>query len=188
MHAKNSDSSDVLTIRRRGSIDHLQQERRGNGTHLDSRRNAFQSQLPPVSAKVMASESAARTRGEIEADICVGINRFQQEILGRGPQDIRTHLIADIVLVRLSGVMTPAERQLVNGHDAEKGCNLVKQVRTQLVESARPVLKAIVEKVTGVQMISLHHDLSTASDEEVIVFTLVAVPGFREGRSAYVSH
>ncbi|MBI3466939.1 MAG: DUF2294 family protein [Planctomycetes bacterium] len=45
-----------------------------------------------------------KTRGEIEAAICEGITRFEQEYMGRGPKHIRTHLIGDLVVVRLEGV------------------------------------------------------------------------------------
>ena len=113
-----------------------------------------------------------KTQGEIEAAICQGINRFQQEHMGRGPKDIRTHLIGDILLVRLQGVLTAAEQQLVKSMPTEKGRDLLKQVRTQLVETARALMASMVEAVTGVKVLSLHHDISTVTGEEMIVFTL----------------
>ncbi len=63
---------------------------------------------------------------------------------------------------------------------AEKGRDLLKQVRTQLVETARPILEAMVEEVTGVKALSLHHDISTITGEEVVIFTLAEAPQFRE--------
>jgi uncharacterized protein YbcI len=57
---------------------------------------------------------------------------------------------------------------------------LLKQVRIQLIETARPVLEAMVEGVTGVKVLSLHHDISTVSGEEVVLFTLADSPVFRE--------
>jgi uncharacterized protein YbcI len=121
-----------------------------------------------------------KTQGEIESAICEGITRFEQEYMGRGPKDIRAHLIGDLLLVRLRGVLTAAEQQLVKVLPAEKGRDLLKQVRTQLVETARPVLEAMVREITGVKVVSLHHDISTATGEEVVVFTLAASPEFRE--------
>jgi uncharacterized protein YbcI len=121
-----------------------------------------------------------RTQGEIEAAICDGITRFEQEYMGRGPRDIRTHLIGDLLVVRLQGVLTAAEQQLVKTLPAAKGRDLLKQVRTQLVETARPVLEAMVEAASGVKVVSLHHDISTVMGEEVILFTLSEVPYFRE--------
>jgi len=121
-----------------------------------------------------------KTQGEIEAAICEGMSRFEQEYMGRGPKDIHAHLIGDFLIVRLQGVLTAAEQQLVKSLPAEKGRDLLKQVRTQLVETARPVLEATVRDVTGVKVISLHHDISTTTGEEVLIFTLAQAALFRE--------
>ena len=120
------------------------------------------------------------TQGEIEAAICEGISRFEQEYMGRGPKDIHTHLIGDLLVVRLQGVLTAAEQHLVKSLPAEKGRGLIKQVRVQLVETARPVLEAMIQEVTDVKVLSLHHDISTVTGEEVVLFTLAEPPGFRE--------
>jgi uncharacterized protein YbcI len=125
-------------------------------------------------------EVAMKTQGEIEAAICEGITRFEQEYMGRGPKDIRTYLIGDFLVVRLQGVLTAAEQQLVKSLPAEKGRDLLKQVRTQLIETARPVLEALVHEVTGVKPLSLHHDISTVTGEEVVLITLAEGPHFRE--------
>ena len=121
-----------------------------------------------------------KTQGEIEAAICEGISRFEQEYMGRGPKDIHAHLIGDLLVVRLQGVLTAAEQQLVKTLPAEKGRDLLKQVRTHLIETARPVLEAMVQEVTGVKVLSLHHDISTVTGEEVVLFTLAESPPFRE--------
>lgn len=121
-----------------------------------------------------------KTQGEIEAAICEGISRFEQEYMGRGPKDIHTHLIGDLLLVRLRGVLTAAEQQLVKTLPPEKGRDLLKQVRTQLIETARPFLEAMVEEVTCVKSLSLHHDISTVTGEEIVIFTLVEPPVRRE--------
>ena len=113
-----------------------------------------------------------KTQGESESAICQGISRFEQDYMGRGPKDIHTHLLGDLLVVRLQGVLTAAERQLVQSLAAEKGRDLLKQVRTHLVETARPVLEAMVQEITGVKVLSLHHDISTVSGEEVVLFTL----------------
>jgi uncharacterized protein YbcI len=123
-----------------------------------------------------------KTQGEIEAAICEGISRFEQEYMGRGPKDIRAHLINDLLVVRLQGVLTAAEQQLVTSLPAEKGRDLVKQVRTHLVETARPVMEAMVQEVTGVKVLSLHHDISTTTGEKVVLFTLAGSPLFRDSK------
>jgi uncharacterized protein YbcI len=121
-----------------------------------------------------------KTQGEIEAAICDGMTHFEQEYMGRGPKDIRAHLIGDLLVVRLQGVLTAAEQHLVRSLPAEKGRDLLKQVRTQLIEAARAPLEALVHDITGVKPLTLHHDISTATGEEVVIFTLAAAPQFRE--------
>ena len=121
-----------------------------------------------------------KTQGEIEAAISEGVRRFEQEYMGRGPKDIHTHLIGDLLVVRLLGVLTAAEQQLVGSLPAEKGRELLKQVRTQLIETARPLLEAVVQEAAGVTVVSLHHDISTVTGEEIVLFTLATSPAFRD--------
>jgi uncharacterized protein YbcI len=123
-----------------------------------------------------------RTQGEIEAAIGEGIGRFEQEYMGRGPKSIQAHLLGDLLVVRLQGVLTAAEQHLVKTLQPEKGRDLLKQVRTHLIETARPFMEAMVEEITGVKVLSLHHDISTLTGEEVVLFTLADAPLFRETR------
>jgi uncharacterized protein YbcI len=60
-----------------------------------------------------------KSQGEIESAICEGITRFEQEYMGRGPKDIHAHLVGDLLVVRLKGVLTAAERQLVKSLPSE---------------------------------------------------------------------
>jgi uncharacterized protein YbcI len=123
-----------------------------------------------------------KTQGEIEAAVATGISGFQQEYMGRGPKDIHVHLIGDLVVVRLPGVLTAAEQQLVKTLPAEKGRDLLKQVRTHLVETARPLLERMIQEATGGKVVSLHHDISTVTGEEVVVFALSEAPLFRDAK------
>ena len=100
--------------------------------------------------------------------------------MGRGPKAIHAHLIGDLLVVRLQGVLTAAEKQLVKALPAEKGRDLLKQVRTHLIETARPLLETMIQGVTGVKPLSLHHDISTVSGEEIVIFTLAESPELRE--------
>lgn len=123
-----------------------------------------------------------KTTGEIEAEISMCVSRFEQEYMGRGPKHIHSHLIGDMVAVRLAGVLTAAEQQLVNSQPANKGRDLVKQIRTQLIETARARLVAMIEDITKVCVVSLHHDISTLTGEEVILFSLAKTPQHRDAK------
>ena len=66
-----------------------------------------------------------RSKGELEAAIRTAIIKFEQEFLGRGPDDVRASLVKDLVVIRLKGVLTPAERQLAKtpeGVDMVSSC------------------------------------------------------------------
>ncbi len=124
-------------------------------------------------------EVPLKTSGEIEAAICREMSRFMQDCLGRGPKDIHTHLIDDLLAVRLQGVLTTAEQHLIKTLRADKGRDLLKQVRMQLMETARPILESMVKQITGIKVLSLHHDISTVTGEEVVLFTLAESPILR---------
>src|SRR3989475_2573317 len=128
-----------------------------------------------------------KSQGEIEAAICEGISRFEQDYMGRGPKDIKAHLLDDLVVVRLTGVLTAAEQHLVKSLTAEKGRDLLKQVRTHLIETARPLMEAMVEELTGARVVSVHHDISTVTGEEVVLFALAEAPILREAKKRVAS-
>ena len=123
-----------------------------------------------------------KTQGEIEAAICEGISRFEQDYMGRGPKHVHAHLIGDLLVVRLQGVLTAAEQHRAQSLPAEKGRDLLKQVRTHLIEMARPLMEAMVQDVIGVKVLSLHHDISTVTGKEVVLFTLAESALIREAK------
>lgn len=123
-----------------------------------------------------------KTQGEIEAAICDVISRFERESMGRGPKDIHAYLLGELLVIRLQGVLTAAEQQLVKTLPAEKGRDLIKQVRVQLIETARQILEELVQGITGIKVVSLHHDISTVTGEELVIFTLEKSPLVREAK------
>jgi uncharacterized protein YbcI len=121
-----------------------------------------------------------QTQGEIEAAVCAELARFEQEHLGRGPKSVDASLQGDLLVVRMQGVLTAAEQHLVAAQPTDRGRDLVKQMRTQLIETASPLLSGMIEKITGVAVRSLHHDISTVTGEELITFALMHEPRCRE--------
>ena len=119
-----------------------------------------------------------KTKGELEAEISGAIIRFKRDFMGRGPQDVRTWLIDDMVLVRLKNVLTPAEQRLAQIADPHRGRDLIKQMRLELLEHGRKLLEEAVRAILGVGVVSLHTDISTRTGESVILFTLEARPAF----------
>jgi uncharacterized protein YbcI len=127
-----------------------------------------------------------KTQGEIESAISECMGRFQQEYMGRGPRDVRVHLLGDLLVVRLKGVLTAAEQHLVVKLPCEKGKDLLKQVRSHLMDLARPTIAAMVEGITEVKVVSIFHDICTDAGEEIVVFSLQEAPPFRMKHDAPV--
>lgn len=126
-------------------------------------------------------EETVKTKGQVEAEITQAVVQFEREFMGRGPTETRSFIVDDMVLVRLKGVMTPAEKQLATGDDGNRGRELIKQVRSELLERGRQLLEAIVEDVLGAQVVSLHTDISTVTGERIILFTLKDPPRIQSG-------
>jgi len=112
---------------------------------------------------------AMKTKNQLEAEITEAIIRYDIEYMGRGPKEARTYVVEDIILVRLKGVLTPAEQQL--GTSAE-GVELVKNMRSRLRENSRAEFSRVIKDATGVTVRDILTDISTASNERVFVFIL----------------
>jgi len=123
-----------------------------------------------------------RTKGQLEAEISDAITKFEREYMGRGPADARTYLVEDMVIVRLRGVLTPAEQQLARAEDPARGRRLIKEVRDELIESARVLLEAVIKDLTGCDVVSMHTDISTSVGERVIIFVLDGRPRYAGNR------
>jgi len=125
-----------------------------------------------------ARKSKTLTQAESEAAICDVITRFQDDYLGWRSEQIHAHLIRDLLVVRILDALTLAERQLGKSLPTETGRDLVKQARKQLLELARPMLESLIHEVAGVKVLSMHHDISTVTGEEVVIFSLSGAPCF----------
>ena len=113
-----------------------------------------------------------KTRGELEDEFTRAIIKFEKEYLGRGPLEARTFFVADMVLVRLRGVLTPAEQKQAEDREGQR---LVKEARRQLFETSRPLIEKLVRDILDCELVSLHTDLSTRTGERVIVLTVDTV-------------
>ncbi len=114
----------------------------------------------------------SKTKGQIEAEISEAFIKFEKEYMGRGPDETKTYIIDDMVIIRLQRVLTPAEQQLTKAGDDARGRTLIKQVRSELIEKARPLLETIIAELIGKKVKSLHTDISTITGERIIIFTL----------------
>lgn len=110
-----------------------------------------------------------KTKGQMEADISIAFTRFEKDQLGRGPKEAHTFIIHDMLLIRLKGVLTPAEVALAKDYE---GAQLIKQTRARLIENTRHLIEQIVQKITGAKVTTLHTDISTRLGERIFVIGL----------------
>ena len=113
--------------------------------------------------------SNGRSKGEIEEAIRMAIVKFEQEFMGRGPDDVKAFIVRDQVLIRLKGVLTPAERQLAK---TAEGIDMVKRLRQNLIAQGRDKLCEQVSEITGANTLALFTDIDVQIGERVLVFTV----------------
>jgi uncharacterized protein YbcI len=113
--------------------------------------------------------TASRTKGQVEAAVTEAITQYERDYLGRGPKEAKTFIVENLVVIRLQGILSPAERQLSQEDD---GVELIKQMRTRIIESSSDDLHTLVTKETGAEVESMHADISARTGERLFVFSL----------------
>ena len=95
--------------------------------------------------------------------------KFEQEFMGRGPDEVRAYVVQDLVVVRLKGVLTPAECQLAK---TVEGIDMVRRLRQNLIAQGRDKLCEQVSEITGAHTLTVFTDIDVQLSERVFVFTL----------------
>lgn len=106
------------------------------------------------------------TKGMLEAKISERVTKFEHEHMGRGPTKIKSKIIEDLVIVRLVGFLTPAEKKMACN---VSGIKTIKQTRMQLFEYSIEEFKRIFDGIFDAQIVSIHSDISTISGEKIII-------------------
>lgn len=109
------------------------------------------------------------TKGQVEAKISEATTKFEIEYMGRGPKQIKTKIVDDLIIIRLTGFLTPAEQKLA---EKEDGVDLIKKLRTVLFESSQDYFKSLIRQIIDIDIISVHSDVSTKTGEKIIVITV----------------
>jgi uncharacterized protein YbcI len=121
--------------------------------------------LPMSSSQPPSDQS----KGQIEAAVTEAITQFEREYLGRGPKEAKSFIVENLVVVKLQGILGPAERRL--SHE-DGGVELIKKMRRRVIESCSGDLSGLVREQTGIEVVSMHSDISARTGERVFVFTL----------------
>lgn len=112
---------------------------------------------------------SASSKKKLESEISEAFIKFQRELIGRGPQEAKTYIIGDMVILRCKGVLTVEEKHLVKN---EQGRRLIKKMRQTLRELYSQEHESIVELCTGYKVLSSHSDISTKMGERIEVFIM----------------
>lgn len=123
-----------------------------------------------------------KTQGEAEDLMCKDFSRFYIVFLGRGPKDIKVHSVDNNVLVVTQNNLSNGEKLLLS---TVSGNRIAKDMRKGLIESGEDELKKIVTKATLEEVNNFHHDFSTKNGEEILMFSLCGVPGYRLKNNKY---
>ena len=108
------------------------------------------------------------TKGQLEAKLSEAVSKFELEYMGRGPKSIRTNILNDMIVIRLSGILSPSEQKLT---DNPQGIELFKKVRSSLFEGGRGYLETLIKDIINVAIVSTHSDISTKTGEKIIIIT-----------------
>ena len=106
------------------------------------------------------------TKGQLEAKISEEVSRFESEFMGRGPKQIRTTIVKDMIIIRLIGFLSPSERNLA---ESSQGIDLLKKLRTSLFEQSKGHLISLIRNSIDIEVVSTHSDVSTVTGEKVIL-------------------
>ena len=108
------------------------------------------------------------TLGQLTDKISQTVTRFEKEVMGRGPNEINTIINKDLIIVRLEGFFSKAEKRLAQGGEVEQ----VKKVRTLLFENEEENFRSLIEDIIDCEIDSVHSDVSTRTGEKIIILSL----------------
>lgn len=109
-----------------------------------------------------------RTKGELEAALGNAVLKFEREYFGRGPKEISTYIVKDLVLIRQRGILTPAEERVRNNPES---VDLIQRLRETLLKNNQEILRIAFQNLTQAEVITLYTDLSVEHSEKFMVFT-----------------
>ena len=110
-----------------------------------------------------------RTKGSIESDVANAVVKFHREQQGRGPADVRAHLVGDMLLVRSTGIFTQTESHL---SVSDEGRRLIKSARQELRGINHTEIEQSVSELVGCGVVRSYCDIDVDAAEQVEVYVL----------------
>lgn len=73
----------------------------------------------------------------MEAALGNTVLKFEKEYFGRGPKEISTYIVKDMVIIRQKGILTPAKEKV---RDNPESVGLIQRLRETLLKNNQEVL------------------------------------------------
>ena len=107
----------------------------------------------------------------MEAEVANAVVRFQREQQGRGPTEVRAHLLGDLMLVRSNGIFTPTESRLAV---SDEGRRLIRSARQELRAISHLEIEQIIADILGARILRSYFDIHVDEAEQIEVYVLEA--------------
>ena len=110
-----------------------------------------------------------KSKQEIENAVSQVMAKFLKEQMGEEAAAVITQVVGDTIIVRLKGVLPPAERHLAKNPEGE---GLIRELKEKLIEKAKPLLEVMIEKLTEAKVVDIHSSFDVETGERIKIFTL----------------
>ena len=110
-----------------------------------------------------------KSKHEIESAVSNVMIKFFEEQLGEKPEQVSTQVMCNTIVVRIKGILQPAERHMVRN---KEGKNLIKELKGKLIEMAEPILEVMLVKLIEAEVVDIYSTFDAETGERIEVFTL----------------
>ena len=110
-----------------------------------------------------------KSRQEIESAVAEAMTKFLRKQMGERAAGVITEVASDAIIVRVKGIMPPAERYLIKN---QEGMKLLKELKEKLIERAKPLLEAMIKNLIDAEVVDIYSSFNPASNEHIEIFTL----------------
>jgi len=110
-----------------------------------------------------------KMKQKIESAVSQAMVKFLKVQMGEETETVITQVMGDIVIVKVKGILPPAERHMVRN---QQGQRLIKDMKGRLIEKAKPLLEAMIKDLTDLEVVDIQSSFDVNTDEYIEVFKL----------------
>ncbi|MGA1867855.1 MAG: DUF2294 domain-containing protein [bacterium] len=110
-----------------------------------------------------------KSTNEIESSVSTMMIQFLEIYLGEKPAQVSTKVMGNNIIVRIKGILQPAERHMMRNKEGE---NLIKELKNKLIEMEEPLLEETIAKLIGAEVVDIYSTFDAETGERIEIFTL----------------